>query len=523
MSYNEDISAIFTSQLNYDKLSPTYFKSNELTQVAFERLFNPTYNKNILEIDYPVKKICCLLKSKKIHYKNLQHKFKINPQIIDTFIKTLIDNIDLFADDDLIFSDRYIPSILIYNKDFINKLLQIKACNVFIDYKSNYPDSFLLDDIDINRSALTHYCYDMFCPHNNILKNINSVLLPELFNDFLEKHPRFIRQNVDELIDDLDIDIDNEQIDICLTNCPSLHNFLLTEYELSDEYTTFEYIINLIDKGIHLENIFIPSEIQSPEIYLKAVIKNGLNIGEVPDEFINDELIRIALSNNKFSILQIPDQFIKNKKYDELFDSIEDVNILSNMKFIIDKKSSNFSEQNQLIIKGPYTSIYKDKVLCKTISDLFKVDRDFLLKYGTFRNDFSGLLNIEEFINDYEVLSLMEINDYIKYSDLDKSLYLNYLITQNKRKQINELLPYIDNFSIEIMYNLAQIDKNYVIRFHEKYWDGVILNKYEQYLIKNTKKYMYLIAYLKSKSIDYNFIVNNVLTLLTINYEYVIL
>ncbi len=527
MSSKADISAIFTSKINYDNLSPTYFGSDELTQVSFERLFNPTYNNNIVKIDQPIKKICCLLKSKKLHYKNLPHRFKIDPKIINAFINTLIDDIDLFPDNDLLFSDGFIPTILIYNKDFINRLLQIKGCNIFLNYKINYPKSFLLDDIDINRSALTHYCYDIFCSHNSILRLIKEEFLPSFFNEFLEQHPHFIMQDVDVLLDGLPIDIDEEQIEICLTKCPSFHRWLLKEYELSEKYTTSEYIISLIDKGIDLKNIYVPDELsETPEIYVIAVLKNGLNIAEVPDDFITPELIKIALSNNKFSLLYIPvgfEEFIVDKNYDELFDSIEDVKILSKMHDVVRKKSTNFSERNQLIINGPYRFLKKTRSVCKTISDLFATDRDFLLKYGTFRDDIGDLLKVEDYINDYEVLSLMDINDYIKYSCLDKSLYMIYLSTHNKRAQINKLLLFVDKFSIEMMYNLAQIDTNYVIKFPEKYWDGVLLNKYEQHLIKNTKKYMYLLAYIKIRLIDPTFINQNILPFLTTNYEYVIL
>ena len=73
---------------------------------------------------------------------------------------------------------------------------------------------------------------------------------------------------------------------------------------------------------------------------------------------------------------------------------------------------------------------------------------------------------------------------------------------------------------LEMLYDLILLDKSYIIYLEEKYWNGDILYKYEQYKIKNTKNYMYLHMYLRSKSIDSDFISQNILSFLTNNYRY---
>ena len=520
MNSTFDFSILPTNLVEYKIFYTEYNKLDEISQITIERLYNPIYNRDIIQTDKHISIICLMLKLEQIEYKDLPHKFKINPLIIDQFIKTLVnirEKIYQFPDIDLIFSPKYLPIILLYNKDFIIKLLQVKICNTFYNYKNNHPNSFLLNDFDINKNALKHFCYETDCNQYNILEDINQTFYTELFDYFLEQNPEYIR-----CILEFDLDITDEQINICLTNCPSLHSFILDNFETDDKYTTIEYIFNLLDKNINLENIYIPTHIQTPEIYIKAVKKNGLNIKDVPEEFINEELVNMALNNTQLALLVIPIEYIKDKNLNIILD-ITDCEELSKLQILnyIHKRESYFSEENLLIIKGLH---YHNHDWIQKITNLLSTDRNFLIKYIKYRKYFPEILNIQSVITDYEILSNMNIDEYIHIRYLDKIAYLKYLIDIKNYRQINELLPYIyiniNQYTIEMMHTLVKIDKNYIIYFDHKYLDGRILNNYDKYKIINSKNYMLFLIYIRSKLIDLTFINKIVLSFLTNNYKY---
>ncbi len=96
---------------------------------------------------------------------------------------------------------------------------------------------------------------------------------------------------------------------------------------------------------------------------------------------------------------------------------------------------------------------------------------------------------------------------------------IRYLIDSRKPDIIRKLIT-TTNLPINMMYELVLLDRSFVIYFGEKYWDGQILLRYEQYKIKNSKNYMYLHLYLRSRPIDSAFISQHVLSFLTNNYRY---
>ena len=528
-----DFSLFTSSPFQFEQCRDKYHEMSEIDQLTIESLFNPNYNKNIIDIDYPINKVCQYLLSKKFDYKDLPHKYKINQKVIATFIKVLIykeKSIEL-SYNDLLFKDQYLPIILIYDKDFIIKLLEIKACNTFHNYKLHYPNSFLLNDFDVNKTAVSLWCQENECDQYKILEDINPNFLPELYHFFLAQNPYFITD--DDLYNDLDVEIEvgPTELEILLDNCNSLHKFILERYETPDnKYLTIEYLHNLIEKNVKLSDIYLEeiNEIEAYNIFYKSVMKNGLNLKDVPEEFINEELVQLALTNNPLAIIVAPIEYINIEDLNKIFDIIDGELVSSlNIKDELFRKYEYFSEEAQLIIKGPFTDLFFDidESKYQKISDLLRDNRKFLLKYVKFRVNNNGLLPVERYIEDYEVLTHMIFNDYIDVVGLDKISYMKYLITNKEYKLINKLLPYIKKFTIAIMYDLILIDKYNMIYFEEKYWDGIAINLYEQYLIKNTKEYMYFYIYLKSKfkstNVDLNFINYNILSFLTINYEFI--
>jgi hypothetical protein len=423
---------------------------------------------------------------------------------------------DKLTNNDLFFQEQYLPIILIYNKDFIIKLLQIKACNVFYNYKINFPDSFLLDDIDINKYAATYCCFVETCQQHNILSLINKKFYEESFDYFLEQNPNFIF-SVDSFDFGFEIVISEKHLRICLNSRPSLHKIIDYRYGLPRDCKTIEYVMSLIDRNICLNKISIDANIESLELYNKAVEKNGLNIKYVPTQFITDHLVKTALANTKLALLVIPTIYIKYENLDDILEYIsmdyfESLNLNEELYW----RFPNLSINTKLILEGP---INTNNML--EISKLFKSDRNFLLKYVKYRNTLDYCLPIEIFIEDYEILS----NIYYYYDDyldkeLDKTSYMKYLIKTNNKDQIKKLITYKIDYTIDMLYDLILLDRSFIIYFDEKYWDGVIFSKYEQYKIKNTKNYMYLYVYLTSRSIDSAFISQNVLSFLTNNYKY---
>ena len=520
METSFDFSIIPRNQLEFEIYKLEYDKLDENSKLAVEILHNSFYNNNIIEIDYSIKKVCILLKLHKINYKNLPHKYKINELVINTFID-VITEIETkekntpFHDEipDLLFEDNYLPIILIYNKDFIIKLLQIKTCNIFYNYKMNFPESFLLTDFDVNKNALNNECSEPNCYQHNILNDIDQTHYNELFDYFLEKNPNFIRW-INELEFDINIEIIEKHILICLDNDPSLHHFLQNKYGLPDDCLTLEYILNLIDKNVDLDCIAIPLHLETLEIYTRAVSNNGLNIRYVPQQFINDELIQIAITRTSLANLVIPIEYIQEVNLDYIFDSIniEDFQKLclyTNLK----ERYSYFSEEQLLIICGANNDITRQK-----ITNIMRSNQDFTLRYVKYRgftNFFLQSVNIN-----YEILSYMNIDEYeyIHNIDLDKISYMNYLIRTKNTNQIKNFISYTNDLPIDMMYELVLLDKIFIIYFEEKYWDGKIITKYEEYLIRNSKNYMYLYVYLRSISIDTKFIQQNILSFLTNNY-----
>ena len=251
---------------------------------------------------------------------------------------------------------------------------------------------------------------------------------------------------------------------------------------------------------------------------MRAVSINGLNIKEVPKEFINEELVNLAIQNTPFAKLTVPIEYIKDDNLDSIFDSI-DLNYFQKLNLYtnLHKRESYFSVEQLLIIKGPSVNKNLEK-----ISTLVRSNREFLLRYVKYRGIHNFIIELETLIDDYEVLSYINIEEYINIEVLDKISLMDYLIKTTNKNQIKKLITYTKDMSIDMMYNLVLLDRSYIIYFGEKYWDGKILTKYEQYKIKNSKNYMYLCLYLRSKSIDLTFISHYVLSFLTNNYKYLL-
>ena len=117
---------------------------------------------------------------------------------------------------------------------------------------------------------------------------------------------------------------------------------------------------------------------------------------------------------------------------------------------------------------------------------------------------------IQYFIEDYEILYYTKMKEFVNIEGFDSHAFMSYLILKKDYKKIKQLLTLVNNYSIDIIYTIVAVDI---------YWDGVIINKYEEYKIKNTENYMYFLFYLKLKLIDIKFINDNVLKFLTNDYQ----
>ncbi len=406
METSFDFSIIPKNQFEYDRFKLEYDKLDEISKLTVEILHNPSFNDDIIEIDYTIEKVCILMRLYEIDYPNLPLRYKISPLIINTFVDVLTQiekdsdySVDHEEMPDLFFEDKYLPIILIYNKNFIIRLLQIKACNVFYNYKINHPDSFLLNDYDINKNALNFYCFQPNCNQFHILSDINQTFYDELIDYFFEKAPDVIRW-IDDLDSDfgINIEITEKHHRICLDSDPSLHMFIYNRYGLPNDYKTLEHILELIEKDIELELIAIPPELQTADIYTIAVRKNGLNIKYVPEEFINKELVQIAVENTPLANLVIPIEYITDDNLDSIFELI---NLEQFQKLCLytclDQRESYFSEEQLLIVNGPCGSTTK----VQKISTLVRSNREFLLKYVKYRGIHNFIIQIVTLIVDY--------------------------------------------------------------------------------------------------------------------------
>ena len=507
-----------------------YYELSIESQRAVEKVFNPEYENNIIETydNYSIDNICILMITYKVEYKQLSHKLRINERIINTFIHVLNELQETeskLSYDDLLFKDKYIPIVLIYNKEFILRLLKINACGTFSNYKIHYPNSYLLNDFDINKYALHRWCCDPFCLQYNILSDINEIYYEELINEFLEYNSWAIKSH----FDDFEIEYTEERLEICLTKEPSLHNYIGKNYRLPNKYKTIEYITYLIELGIKLNDIYIPLKIRTPELYIKAVNKNGLNLRDVPDKFITSELVKVAVSNTNLALLVAPIDFVKNEDFNGLLEHIN-YDLLKSLDLCIKKKHyPYFSIQNRFIING-YVIDCNDngtnKKKQEIISNILKDNRDLLLKYVKLRPDYyckEVFSILEYFIEDYEILYYIKMKEFVAIERFNKIAFMNYLISKENYTKVKQLLTFMNDYTIDIIYKLVKINVEFIIHFEDKYWDGVLINKYEQYKIKNTTNYMYFLSYLKSKSVETKFINENVLSFLTNNYNYFIL
>jgi hypothetical protein len=499
-----------TNQSIYDKFLLEYLKLNDEQQLAIEILHNPNYYNKVKQIDYTItiNTILIMMRIGKIDYKNLPHKYRINHKIIDNLIYILSNNkyVTEMLYDDWIFETNYIPIILIYNKDFIIRLLQLKECGIFYAYKENFPNSFLLNDFDINKNALNNYCTDFHCGQYKIINEINQTFRPELINYMLNLFPSSI-------IDLHQQEISNEIISMCLTNNLNLHKSIQFKYKLPIKYKTIEYISYLFNNNVSLHNIFIPIELSNRDIYLEAVKTDGLNLQYVPLEYIDDELINIAIKNNLLANLIVPITHITTQ-----IDSI--INIYNSNEIKqkglyekLYKRLNYFSEQNQNIILHRLNNTIRD--------------REYILKYLKFNGIYSKLSNISSlYINDNEILYLLPINDLINNKVYNNASYISYLLNKNDYKKIKELLVFMYkhniksiNSDIDLIYNILSSYNDLIIYFDQKYWDCILLKKYNIYKIKNSKNFLYLLLYLKDKSSDVSFIINNVISYLVNDYK----
>ncbi len=520
MSICFDLSVPPTNLIESDEYYRQYLLLPNDSQRAIEKLFNPEYENHIIEYydDYSIEKICILMITHKIEYKQLSHKLRINKRIINTFFHVMNDlqkTESKLSYDDLLFKDQYIPIVLIYNKEFILNLLRINACGTFGNYKNYYPNSYLLNDFDINKYAVHKWCGDPFCLQYNIILDINQIFYEELINEFLEYNPCVIRSTID-------IDYTEKQLEICLIKDPSLHNYIGKNFRLPNKYKTNEYIYYLIELGIKLNDIYIPLKLRNIDLYMNAVNKNGLNLKDVPEKFINNELVNAAISNTLFALLVAPLDFCKNKDFNELLEHDINYELLDLLKL---EYRPYFSIQNRFIIKGyeiDCNSNEINKQRREIISNLLKDNRDLLLKYVKMRPNYyckEVFSIIQYFIEDYEILYYTKMKEFVNIERFNKNAFMHYLISRKDYVKVKQLLTFMSDYTIDIIYSLVIINIHFVIQFDEKYWDGVIINKYEEYKIKNTTNYIYFLFYLKSKLIETEFINENVLKFLTNDYH----
>ena len=508
-----DFSVQPTSQSEYDKFLSEYLKLDEELQLKVELLHNPNYYNKIKQIDNTLQldTILIMMRIGKIDYKNLPHKYRINHKIIDNLIYILSNNkyVTEMLYDDWIFETNYIPIIYIYNKDFIIRLLQLKECGIFYVYRENFPNSFLLDDIDINRNALNNYCTDFHCGQHRIINEINQIFRPQLINYMLNLFPTSI-------IDLQPDEITEEIIEMCLTNNLNLHKSIQFKYKLPTKYKTIEYIYYLLENKVSLHNIFIPLELSQRHLYLKAVILNGLNLRYVPFEYIDDEFINRAIDNTLLANLIIPITHI-TADIDKLI-NIYNANEIKR-KGLYEKlyeRLNYFSEHNQnIILKMPNQNII--------------TNRKYILKYLRFNGSYPKLKNITTlYINDNEILDYLSIEDIINDQSYNNQSYMKYLLNNKFYKRIKEILIFMYKHNIvsiysdiDIIYNIVSSYNNLIIYFNPKYWNGKLLKKYNIYQIKNSTNMILLLLYFRRKkeSLDVSFIIDHVISFFTIDYK----
>lgn len=397
-----------------------------------------------------------------------------------------------------LYTIKYIPIVLKLNKEFILRCiyeLKTEAIKFIILYRMYVPNSFLLEDIDINIAILYCKSHEYGIPFNHI-------------------HPKYANDNM--LID---IGLQN-----CIYNINVIDKQYITEeriekmfkdhinnselFTILQNYLTLERVFNVI-KYAPYNFIDLPKEYMTKEITLMAVNSDGLLLDYADYKFKKDkDVVFMAELNNKLSIIYADESFITNEKILYL---CNDANLNFNDQIILDMYIRQLPKQKQ--------NNLVNKIKLHKVSELDIFNRNDVLSFvkKIYKNNtniqiFNKIIN--KYIDDFEILSQIELSTINLCVMIDSTILYKYILNTKLPILYNLemiiLLDCIKDFNIEMIYNIVANYNKYLILFDIKYYDCKILNKYAVYYTYKQYKYFKLFL-IRNIFYDSSFLFDNVI------------
>jgi len=168
-----------------------------------------------------------------------------------------------------------------------------------------------------------------------------------------------------------------------------------------------------------------------------------------------------------------------------------------------------------------YLSQQQNEIYTKSTVDIFNRNNVLLFvkenpRVFINRRLFKEIIN--KYINDIEILSHIDIDNILKYYKLiNSNILYNYLINTQRPILYSwdkiKNLDCIQQFTIDMIYNIVVNMNKYIILFDDKYYDCKILNLYALYHVRKQCEYfkLYLI---RNVMYDTSFIFDNVVKFL---------